>query len=183
MQRKLNSHRRQQGATLIVALVMLVLIMMAGIAAVTSSSTQFKLAGNLQFEDTAMNTAEAAVAVAENWLQAGTNFQNGGFTTYAAAATPHLHPIGRLAGLTAPANDPLTMTWSNTSSLQVAGDHQRYMIEQLSTNSSLLGSDAGSGEQSTSVSKRVNTYMVTARAQAPRGATKFVQSYFSVLVP
>lgn len=182
MQRKLNSHRRQQGATLIVALVILVLIMMAGIAAVTSSSTQTKLAGNLQFEDTAMNSAESAVAAAENWLQAGTNFQKGGFTTY-AVDTPHLYPIGRLAGLTAPANDPLTMTWSDTSSLQEAGDHQRYMIEQLSTNSSLLGSDAGSGGQSTSVSNRVNTYMVTARAQAPRGATKFVQSYFSVLVP
>lgn len=175
MQRKHNFPRQQQGATLIVALVILVLIMMAGITAITSSSTQSKLAGNLQFEDTAMNRAEVTLAAAENWLQTGTNFENSGFTTR-TVATPHLYPR-------TPTNDPLTMAWSDTTSRQVGGDHQRFMIERLSTNSQHLGSDIGTGEQASTPPKRVNTYMVTARAQAQRGATKFIQSYYSVLVP
>ncbi len=54
--------RHQRGATLVVALLILVLIMMIGITAVSTSNTQFRLAGNLQFEDSAMNNAEAAIA-------------------------------------------------------------------------------------------------------------------------
>lgn len=179
MQKKQSSHRQQKGATLIVALVILVLIMMAGITAVTSSSTQTKLAGNLQFEDTAMNRAEEAVAVAERWLMDATlsipNSKDSGFTTR-ANATPHLYPSTALVG------DPLTMTWSDASSRQVASDRQRWMIEQIAANSSLMDSDASVGGQEVAVRTKVNIYRVTARAQAPRGATKFVQTMFGVLV-
>jgi Tfp pilus assembly protein PilX len=59
---------RQQGATLVIALLILVLIMMIGITAISTSNTQYKLAGNLQFEDGATNNAETAVTTAENWL-------------------------------------------------------------------------------------------------------------------
>ena len=52
---------RQGGATLVIALLILVLIMMIGITAVSTSNTQYKLAGNLQFEDGAMNNAETAI--------------------------------------------------------------------------------------------------------------------------
>ncbi len=62
---------RQRGATLVVALLILVLIMMIGITAVSTSDTQYKLAGNLQFEDSALNNAEAAVTAAEIWLATG----------------------------------------------------------------------------------------------------------------
>ncbi|MBL8336979.1 MAG: hypothetical protein JNM97_09410, partial [Rhodoferax sp.] len=72
--------RHQRGATLVVALLILVLIMMIGITAVSTSNTQFRLAGNLQFEDSAMNNAEAAVTAAENWLATGTNYNNAAFT-------------------------------------------------------------------------------------------------------
>ena len=49
---------RQGGATLVIALLILVLIMMIGITAVSTSNTQYKLAGNLQFEDSALNNSE-----------------------------------------------------------------------------------------------------------------------------
>ena len=63
---------RQRGATLIVALLILVLIMIIGITAVSTSNTQYKLAGNLQFEDSAINNAETAISSAELWLSTGT---------------------------------------------------------------------------------------------------------------
>lgn len=170
---------RQQGATLIVALVVLLLIMMLGITAITTSNTQFKLAGNLQFEDGAMNNAEAAVAAAEQWLSTGTNFSNSGFATY-SGATPHLHPIGHLAGLVAPANDPLTMVWSDSNSVQVTGN-QRYLVELLSLNNRLRTSSQVQGGRTSTGCNQVNVYAITARGQSARGATKFVQSIYSVL--
>lgn len=172
-----SSHRfpsRQQGATLVIALLILVLIMMIGITAVSTSNTQYKLAGNLQFEDGAMNNAETAVSTAENWLATGTNYNNAGFTTYNATASPQLLPIGT-------SNNPLNMTWSTSNSLSLGDDTQRYLIQQLSTNNLLMGSSAAVGRQGISVCDKVNTYLITGRGTTHRGATKFVQSYYSVL--
>jgi len=165
---------RQKGATLVIALLILVLIMMIGITAVSTSNTQYKLAGNLQFEDGAMNNAETAVSTAENWLATGTNYNNAGFTTYNATASPQLLPIGT-------SNNPLNMTWSNSNSVSLGSDTQRYLIQQMSTNNSMLGSSAAVGQHGISVCNKVNTYLITGRGITHRGATKFVQSYYSVL--
>lgn len=173
------SRAKQQGATLIVALVILVLIMMIGIAAVNSSNTQFKLAGNLQFEDNAMNHTETAINTAEQWLSTGANYNAAGFAAY-SATTPQLHPIGHIAGLTAPANNPLTMTWDDTNSVQVS-DKERYMIELVSLKNRLLTSGQAVGGRTSSGCNEVNTYLITGRGEGARGATKFVQSYYSVL--
>ena len=165
---------RQKGATLVIALLILVLIMMIGITAVSTSNTQYKLAGNLQFEDGAMNNAETAVSTAENWLATGTNYNNAGFTTYNATASPQLLPIGT-------SNNPLNMTWSTSNSLSLGDDTQRYLIQQMSTNNFLMGSSAAVGRQGISVCDKVNTYLITGRGTTHRGATKLVQSYYSVL--
>ena len=84
---------RQKGATLVIALLILVLIMMIGITAVSTSNTQFKLAGNLQFEDSAMNNTESAVSAAENWLSTGTNYTNAAFVGGGAAVAPDPAPV------------------------------------------------------------------------------------------
>ena len=167
-------HTGQKGATLIMALLVLVLIMMIGITAVTTSNTQFTLAGNLQFEDSAMNNAETAITTAEKWLATGTNFSDPGFTTYNSAASPQLHPIGHL-----PANSHLTMTWDASNSVQVAAS-QRYLIELLSSKNRLPDSGQGEGGRAATGCNEVNTYAITARGQSGRGASKFVQSNYSV---
>lgn len=180
---------RQRGATLVIALLILVLIMMVGITAITSSNTQYKLAGNLQFEDGAINNAEAAVAAAEQWLTTGTNFSNAGFTTFSVAATPQLKPIGYMASQTAPANNPLTMIWVDNSenanianSTMVAGNSsQRYIIELMSRNNRLQGSSQVVGGRTSSGCNQVNTYQITGRGTSARGAVRYVQSFYSVL--
>ncbi len=171
---------QQRGATLVIALLILVLIMMIGITAVSTSNTQYKLAGNLQFEDGAMNNAEAAVAAAENWLMTSTSavppvphYLDAGFTT-----------VGATTGLLTIASNsaPLTMTWSDSTSISVGGNSaQRYIIQLLSTNNLLTGSSAAVGRQAAAVCNKVNTYLITGRGVTNRGATKFVQSYYSVL--
>jgi Tfp pilus assembly protein PilX len=172
---------RQTGSTLIISMILLVIVMMLGITAMVTSNTQFKLSGNLQFEDSAMNNAETAVTTAENWLSTGTNYSNAGFTTY-SAGTAQLHPISHLAGLAPPANDPLTMTWSDGNSVMVnANSQQRYLIELISRNSRLLGSSPIVGGRTSTACNQVNTYQITGRGLSARGATKYVQSYYSVL--
>lgn len=173
---------RQRGATLVIALLILVLIMMIGITAISTSNTQYKLAGNLQFEDSALNNAETAVTAAENWLAAGTNYSNAGFATYSRAATPQLLPIASVV-------DPFALTWvdstenvNSANSVIVAGNNaQRYFIQLMSQNNRLQGSSQAVGGRSSSGCNQVNTYQITGRGQSARGATKFVQSFYSVL--
>jgi Tfp pilus assembly protein PilX len=183
---------RQRGATLVVALLILVLIMMIGITAVSTSNTQYKLAGNLQFEDSALNNAEAAVTAAENWLATGQNFNNAAFTAVAATtepdpgsdpATPHLLPRTSVPTVRDERDvRGFAITWDETNSLDVRGDGvQRYYIELVSQNNRLQGSSQVVGGRASSGCNQVNTYLITGRGASARGAVKFVQSYYSVL--
>ena len=174
---------RQGGATLVIALLILILIMMIGITAVTTSNTQYKLAGNLQFEDGAMNSAEAAVSAAENWLITSTSavppvphYLDAGFAT--ANVTTGLLPI-----TPAVSNATLlSMTWSDSNSQSVGGNSaQRYVIQMMSSNNLLTGPSAAVGRQGAAVCNKVNNYLITGRGTSARGATKFVQSFYSVL--
>jgi type IV pilus assembly protein PilX len=175
---------RQQGATLVIALLILVLIMMIGITAISTSNTQYKLAGNLQFEDGATNNAETAVTTAENWLvnPAVKNWNDDGFKL-TGTAKPELIPFD--PATPRPANRDATllaMDWTdNNKSLSVAGNTQRYVIEKLSQGNRLAGSDVGVGGRASAGCNLVNTYLITGRGTGGRGAVKFVQSYFSVL--
>ncbi|MFA6970208.1 MAG: PilX N-terminal domain-containing pilus assembly protein [Gallionella sp.] len=184
----------QRGSTLIISMIILILLMLLGVTAMKISDTQFQLAGNLQFEDSAMNNAETAINTAEGWLKTGTNFQDAGFTYATSCSASHtvaqLYALKTdvtpatpcLPGYTSPANDPLTMTWDDNNSFAVVGNpNQRYIIELVSINNRLVGSGQTVGGRASSGCNQVNTYRITARGASARGATKFVQSYYSVL--
>jgi Tfp pilus assembly protein PilX len=173
--------RHQQGATLVMALIILVLIMMLGIVAVGSSSTQFKLAGNLQFDNNAMNSAERAVSTAENWLSTGTNFRDPGFTTYSSTVTPGLYPTTSTAAVVV---SPLTTTFSSTNATCVDSNTScasSYVVQLMSVNNTLIGSSQAVGGRKTTSCNKVNTYQITGRGMGGRGASKTLASYYSVL--
>lgn len=170
-----NPHGRQTGSTLIISLIILIILMLLGVTAIQTSDTQYKLAGNLQFENAAMNNAETAISTAETWLATGTNYTNAAFTTY-DVTTPHLYPIGQLADTA-----PLTMAWSDGDSIQVNNTNQRYIIELMSTGNRLAVSSQVIGGRASAGCNQVNTYRISARGASARGATKFVRSYYSVL--
>lgn len=179
----LSPRPSERGSALIISMIILIILMLLGVTAMTTSDTQFKLAGNLQFEDAALNNAETAIAAAEALLADGVSYQNAGLlTAYDAALTPQFYPIGVLEGLAAPDNDPLTMTWDDNNSAQVAGNpNQRYIVEAMSINDRLVGSSQCIGCRISSGCNQVNTYRLTGRGVSARGAIRFVQSYYSVL--
>jgi type IV pilus assembly protein PilX len=162
---------RQHGASLVVTLVMLVVLMLMGVSAIVVSNTQFRMAANLQFQNLAMNNAESALAQAENWV--ATNFSNPGFTTRVSGG---LYPVG-----TAP--DAYTMTWDDSTSVGVdVFGGQRYTIELLVENRVLPSNSIGNCNVygQSAPCPRVNVYRLTSRGASILGAVKLVQSIFAV---
>ena len=166
-----HPHRRQTGASLVTSLIILGVLALMGISGVLIANTQFKMAGNLQFQTAAMADAESALAVAESWLPE--NYTHQGF---AQSGTRGLYPLG-----TAP--DPVTMTWDDTTSISVdAAGNQRYMIElylagrTLPTNSVVQCNTYGTSAPC----PKVNIYRISSRGVSRAGATRLVQSFFAV---
>jgi len=164
----------QRGSTLIISMVILILLMMLGITAMVTSDTAFKLAGNLQFENNAMNDGEAVLSEVESLVKAGTiDYLNADFfVSPVNLSTSGLYAIGAVI-------DPLTMSWNNTDSASVA--QGRYIIELMSTSNIQIGSSLTIGGTLSYACNKVNTYRISARGTSARGATKYIQSYFSVL--
>ena len=71
-QQKRFRRNTQQGAVLIIALIMLVLITMVSIATIRTGTMDEKMAGNARDRDKAFQAAEAAVRSCLSELQAGT---------------------------------------------------------------------------------------------------------------
>lgn len=167
---------QQRGISLVTTLVMLVAVMVLGLSAILVSKGDFLLSGNLQFQSAALSRAEAAVIVAEQFLATGTNYLDTGFTTY-SSATAHLYPIGYLAtnGI-----DPVAMTWNNANSIQVTGN-QRYLIEFLARDKTLIPTSLNIGGRVASGCNKVNVYRIIAQGGGGRGASRLVQSIYSRL--
>jgi len=149
---------KQSGSTLIVTLIILILVMLLGVTALTTSDTQYKLTGNLQFEDLALNSAETAVSAGELGLA-----NNPLATSYPQTAASAVSAMP----------DPLSLTTWPASG---------YVIGYVSTNASPF---AGVGLDCTDPGNArnydcVNTFLVTAQGTSARGATKFVQTYYAV---
>lgn len=73
--RQAGARRRQRGATLLVGMVMLVLLTLLALSAVNSSTVNLKVVGNMQYQQEAMNAANAALNAV---MSSGNNFSNPG---------------------------------------------------------------------------------------------------------
>ena len=168
---------RQRGASsLFVTVVLVLVVMLLGVTAAVLSNTQFKLAGNLQFENVAFNLAEGALAPAESWLSTGTNGKDAGFTTYTTGSS--LYPIGYLATNNL---DPLTMTWSDSNTLAVgSNDSQRYLVEKFGADNQPLGTGMDAGGRPLVGCQKVDVFRISARGASAKGTTKFAQTVYSV---
>lgn len=168
---------RQRGASaLFVTVVLVLVVMLLGVTAAVLSNTQFKLAGNLQFENVAFNLAEGTLAPAESWLSTGTNSKDDGFTTYSSGN--YRYPIGYLATNN---YDPLTMTWSDSNTLAVGGnDGQRYLIEKFGADNQPLGTGMEAGGRPLTGCQKVDVFRISARGATVKGTTKFAQTVYGV---
>jgi Tfp pilus assembly protein PilX len=175
---------RQRGSTLIVSLIVLVLLMLIGVAAMLTSDNQYRMSGNLQFESDALNRVENVVTTAESWLANAPPMAEGKDPRFQAPqgpTNPERYPR-RLTTSDPAAPDPLASAWdaSNSIAPNPAAPDERYRVEQIGQNLNVSGDQAWF-PGAPFPCNRVNTYRATARADANRGASKTVQSVYSVL--
>ena len=162
----------QRGASLVTALVLLAALSLIGAAGVMIANSQFKMASNLQFQSAAMTDAESALAVAENWLPDNSTHQG-----FADGTVAGLYPFGVTP-------DPMNMKWDDTNSIRVdAAGNQRYLVEHLGARTIPSNSVTQCGGYgSAAPCAKVNLYRVSTRGESRQGATRIVQSLFTVRV-
>ena len=171
----LPSIRRQRGAAqLFITLVLLGIIMMLGITATIISSTQFRLAGNLQFESQAFDNAETAAATGLGWVTTGCNGQ-----TFAGTSNGYLRamPVKGAGGEV----NPFGVKWDTSEAKTVdAGDtSQQYVIQMLGKVS--LGADSQTGDvlgddQKPVANQEGRVFRITTRGTSAKGTARLVQT-------
>lgn len=173
-----SARRRHAGFSLITAVVVVLMVTIVGLSAMTISRSQLQASGNAQYQLAALHEADRGIATAETWLSTGTNFQSSGFTSR-SDQTPALFPAGYL---TSNSLNPLTWTWADTNSQSLNSGTSRYLIEQVATNIVPAGESPRGliDEEGNTDCKMVNVYRVTARGTSATGASRTVQSVFSV---
>lgn len=67
-QRRISLKEVQQGTALVMALIFLLILTILGVTAMTTSSLQEKMAGNLRDQFIAMESVESALRAGEQWL-------------------------------------------------------------------------------------------------------------------
>lgn len=147
---------RQRGATLVIALIILLVMSMIGISNMQSSTLQERMAGNSKQKTMSRIDAESALNVAENWLK--TNVRNpnalalfgGANGLYSAVQTRYGAAAPVQSGTAAISDVTVAENWeargvevtiaSDDSESSSSSAHQqpRYIIE-------FIGRDSGTG--------------------------------------
>lgn len=73
MNKSSSTYLQQTGATLIVALIMLLLITILGVATIRTATVEERMAASARNKDIALQAAEAAIVAAENFIETLTN--------------------------------------------------------------------------------------------------------------
>jgi Tfp pilus assembly protein PilX len=137
--RRAPRRRSQQGIVLYVALIVLIVMALVGVAMMRGSGSGISIAGNLAFKQNATNVADIGTEAARTWLlaqNAGTLSTdlpaNGYYSSWCGAAAAAGTPCAANTGGTDV--DPMQLNWAN-SQLATAndgtGNQVRYIVYRL----------------------------------------------------
>lgn len=181
----MKTTKTQQGISLVIVLVVLVVMMAATIAMLRNSSVGMGIAGNLGFKQNATSVGDQGIESARNWLQVQ------------AQATLYADVPAQAYVATWGANfDPVTYPWAtaNNSVLSTAADGTgnavRYVIHRmcaLTGSTAVANQDCVYPTSGTNGSKQLGgggailkgsltpVYRVTVRVDGPRNTVSFTQ--------
>lgn len=194
--------KKQNGLALLVAMIVLVVMSLAGIGLIRTVDTGGLVAGNLAFRKSATHSADAGVEAARAWLLANPNslIDNLASAGYYATAQPGLD----LTGNQTPTNAADDLKWNQSASTKpfclatdTAGNTVCYIIHRLcdtvgaldgGTCSTKMGARGGSSlgaiRQMTTYQQgawpsvtQYGYYRVTVRVAGPRNNVSFVQAF------
>lgn len=167
------ARHHQQGATLIISLMLLIVLTLIGVTAMNTSNLEERMAGNARDTNLAFQAAEAALKNAEEFLRTG-------FVTAAAfdGNTPGLYP-------TPSANNPPPDVYNDavwntaivsTTNIDGVASQPRYIIEYMG----ILGAEDINITNSATSGNADEVFRITARGTGGTdNAVVLLQSYFA----
>ena len=196
---------RQQGVVMMVALVILVVMTLAGIALMRSMDTTNLIAGNMAFKQAATHSADSGVEQAIAWLEAN---NAGAFLDSNAAASGYTASSANNAALPLGEAFWTQMSASGVCNLPVvggvcsaapaangAGNRVSYMIQRLCASAGnrngagcsivtgtivATGNNEGAGEEHLTGTSSAVYYRITVRVVGPRNSVSYVQAIVSL---
>jgi Tfp pilus assembly protein PilX len=176
---QLSKAHRQHGAALFMALIFLLILTILGVFGMNLSRLENLMAGNSQFQTTALNNAEYVLARGEKDIE---DIAASGTVPFAAWAdddqyyTVDTTPGGSPKDLVWPfKSEPVDLPDVNGNSLADDGTGE-YVIENAGLDNS-KGEDASyTGTINPLPGAIVQVFLVTAQSESSRGAKRIVQS-------
>lgn len=171
--------QNQRGVVLILGLIMLLLMTIAGLAAIRGTGLQEIMAGNMRERTIVFQHAEAGLRVGEDWVS-GTNIEGNAFDGSSVGQYGDLGVEGT-AMFAKRLRDWTPEDWQSRSintNLQLEGDAEapppRYLVERLNVLAQQAAEATGSGIDLGSLDAtgiEIDMYRITARATGPSGTS------------
>ena len=183
MKTLISDSHRQQGITLAVSLIFLLVLTIIGISAMSTSTLQEKMAGNMKDKALSFQSAESAIITAETWLKDQKKTVRAQTTLQILSHTADGTPNWRVAGIWDSANaiehpgEPGAPAAGDVFDLKYLFDSPRYIIEDMGmlNSESKTSSSIGYGGTPTRF-----MYRITARGQGGTSqAVSLVQTTFA----
>lgn len=177
----IRSQSRQRGATLMVALILLAVMTLLGLAVLRSTIMDERMAGGMYGRSLAFQSAEAGLREAENLIEtdtslpasfpptAGTCNANGLCAAIDRAANPNAHDLW-VSGA----------TWKTSVASVGMAKPPKYIIEKMGKAPTWYGCDKQSDPPATCFSDR---YRITAISESDDGSRVMLQSNYAILTP
>jgi len=165
---------QQRGAVLIVALIMLLLLTLVGVAGIRDTQLQEKMAGGTEDRALAFQAAESALRAGESEISPTT----GAYTGLCTAGTCFKNYTGLAAPTRTCSGSPCSetaywaqYTWTGTNAQAYSGtgltevkSQPRYVVEQLPQNYSPITGTTNGGTATATGVQTVTDFLITARA-------------------
>ncbi len=201
LQQRAPSVRRQSGVVMLVALVVLVVMTLAGIAMMRSMDSSTMIAGNMAFKQAATHSADVGMESAIAWLEEsnalnkldeaittrGYSPATGSNADYPAgevfwkklqpAGVCHLNKFGQGCVTEADANaNGNRISYMIQRLCQTAGDRNSARCMAVAGTVSSSGQNEGSNEERIEGGFALVYYRITVRVEGPRNSVSYVQS-------
>jgi Tfp pilus assembly protein PilX len=187
-----HSHTlRQRGAALFMALIFLLILTILGVFGMNMSRLENLMAGNTQFQTTALNNAEYVLVRGENDISAIAASSGNPFNPDTAG--DRYYPIGTTTATGTPPSKPEDLVWTfpsqkvsipdfNGDGSDTDGDGTAddgvgyYIIEDAGLDNSAGEDSSYTGTINPLAGAIVQVFQVTAQSSSSRGAKRIVQS-------
>ena len=171
----ITASRRQRGAALFMALIFLLILTILGVFGMNISRMENLMAGNAQYQTSALNNAELAISTArtglQNALDGGLEFLSTGDYLYDSSGE---NPLAEKV-------DPSLLDWSKFNHGTLPGDSASKFVVEYAGCDVKLGNTVDDCNASCFDTQSCGyVFLITTQSESSRGAKRNVQQVFAL---